>query len=185
MRTVNLDEKPYYELIDGELVCKYGEDSMSAQRRHQSLSRRMRDRLAEWVDERGEVETDWRFIMPSDEKRESYLPDVSVLFYESAADLDDEEYEKPKLAPDVAVEVRSPDDKPKRLAHKIATMLANGSRVVLDVDAKQRVIVAHAPDGVRTYREGEIFEHPTLPGFTFDVAAYFQSADLKRPKSGS
>jgi len=180
MRTVDLDEKPYYELIDGELVVKYGDDSLSPELGHQKLARRMREMLSDWAGDAAEVETDWRFIMPSDEKRESYLPDVSVLFHERVKDLDDEAIEKPKLAPDVAVQVRSPDDKPKRLAHKIVTMLANGTRVVLDVQPKTRMIVAHAHDGIRTYGDGDTFSHPAMPGFSFDISRYFESAKPKR-----
>jgi Uma2 family endonuclease len=175
---INIDEKPYYEIIAGELVVKYG--PMTPQRTHQALTMRMTEMLRAWVGNRGEVLPDWRFRMPSDEARESYIPDVSVLFNESAAPFSDEELEKPRLAPDVAVEVRSPDDKPARLAYKIATMLANGTRVVIEVDPKTRAVRAHARDGVTKFFDGDVFSHPALEEFVFDVGKLFDSTKRRQ-----
>ena len=88
------------------------------------------------------------------------------------------EGERPPFAPDLAVEIRSCDDRDRYVARKVEIYLAYGSRLVLDVHPKRKTIVAHDRSGVRTYRAGDTFAHGELPGFSFDVTAFFARGNI-------
>jgi Uma2 family endonuclease len=51
-------------------------------------------------------------------------------------------------APDLAVEIRSPDDRPGARERKIAFYLANGVRMVWDIDPEKRSVTLRTADGV-------------------------------------
>jgi Uma2 family endonuclease len=92
----------------------------------------------------------------------------------------DAELETPLLAPNAAVEVRSPDDRQAHIDHKIAVYLAAGTDVVILVDPLARTIDAVDRNGCSRFTEGDAFAHALLPGLTFDVAGAF--AVLDRPR---
>ncbi len=77
----------------------------------------------------------------------------------------------PELAPDLAVEVRSPDDSRRELAEKVADWLAAGARVVWVVDPRARTLVVHEADQApRTLGEGDTLTGgDVLPGFSVVV----------------
>jgi len=89
-----------------------------------------------------------------------------------AVDGTETEFEPP-LAPDVAIEIRSPSTRPLYLQRKIDRYLRTGSVLVLDVDPASKRVIAHSKTGVREYSAGERFEHPAVEWLTFDVAAIF------------
>lgn len=71
------------------------------------------------------------------------------------------------LAPDLAVEIRSPDDRPAAVAEKVADYLDAGTRLVWVVDPAVRQVTVFRPDGSTTglgdsdWLDGEA----VLPGF--------------------
>lgn len=71
------------------------------------------------------------------------------------------------LAPDLAVEIRSPDDRAAAVAEKVANYLDAGSRLVWLVDPAGRRVTVHRADGSTTqlgdtdWLDGEV----VLPGF--------------------
>jgi Uma2 family endonuclease len=78
-------------------------------------------------------------------------------------------------APDLAVEVLSPDDRPGYVREKVAEWLEAGARAVWVVDPAARTVTVHQPG-----REPELLrEHDTLrgadvlPGFELAVSAVF------------
>jgi Uma2 family endonuclease len=79
------------------------------------------------------------------------------------------------LAPDLAVEIVSPSETNATVREKVRDFLAAGTPLVWTVYPDTRDVVAHTPDGLaRTYREGDILEHPdVLPGFSCKVAELF------------
>jgi Uma2 family endonuclease len=87
----------------------------------------------------------------------------------------DVELETPLLAPNAAIEIRSPEDRQLHIDHKIAVYLAAGTDVVVLVDP----IETFDRDGYERFVEGEYFAHPALPGLTF--ACYQVFAVLNRP----
>jgi Uma2 family endonuclease len=77
----------------------------------------------------------------------------------------------PELAPDLAVEVRSPDDSRRELADKVADWLAAGTQVVWVVDPRARTLAVHeAEKPPRTLGEEDTLTGgDVLPGFSVIV----------------
>ena len=164
-------EKPYIEYLAGRAVPK-----VSPKRRHGIVQGRLWAILRAQAHGRGDVATEWRCYLPAEPRRTSLVPDVAFISNERLAPLTDEERERPQFAPDIAVEVRSEDDKRKNLEWKIAAYLRHGAQLVLDVLPLERKIVAHTHEGVREFVEGERFTCGALPWLLFEVGDVF--ADL-------
>ena len=88
-----------------------------------------------------------------------------------------EEAEEPHIAPDAAFEILSPSSRALHVAHKIDVYLQAGTGLVAIIDPATRTIRLIDRDGERTLVGDDIFEHAALPGFTFDIAAYFATLD--------
>ena len=171
--------KPYLELIDGVEVRK-----AMPMMRHGLLQGEMWRILRDWADSRGAVGTEIRvWLSDSPATPTSLVPDLAFLSYDRLRGLSEEEQQRPRFAPDVCVEIRSPSDRDRNVARKIELYLERGALVVLDVIPKRREIIAHALGGVRNYRTGDTFVHPAVPGLTFDVAAYFASGEIPAEKT--
>jgi Uma2 family endonuclease len=91
--------------------------------------------------------------------------------------------EAPPLSPDIAIEIRSPGDPLRNIQRKTDLYLANGTKLVLDVDPESRCIIAHDGVRVRTFTEADRFEHPAAPGLTFEVGALFAAAERSRRRA--
>ncbi len=164
----SLDEKPYIELWAGEPIEK-----VSPQRTHALLQGRMYVLLLNLAGSRGDVGTEWRFWVAPGEPMTSLLPDVAYISHERLAALTPEERESPPLAPDIAVEIRSPDDRVKNIEWKMQAYLLAGCKVGFDVIPAGREVRVFTRDGVTTLRHGERFRSRELPWLTFDVAEVF------------
>ncbi|MBV8432795.1 MAG: Uma2 family endonuclease [Candidatus Eremiobacteraeota bacterium] len=112
-----------------------------------------------------------------DGTRTKFIPDIAFLSADRYRAIPSECREDLPVAPDLAIEVRSPSNRKGYVAKKIARYLACGTSLVLDVDPKSRAIVAHSRDGSRTYATGERFEHSAMPWLVFDVAEAFEDLD--------
>jgi Uma2 family endonuclease len=53
--------------------------------------------------------------------------------------------ERPRIAPDIVVEIWSPGDRRRKIEGKIALYLDNGCRLVMLVHPKRRTLAFHAP----------------------------------------
>ena len=99
------------------------------------------------------------------------LPDLAVV-------LGDENPDEPYLhrAPDLAVEIRSPEDSLTELLHKSGEYLDNGARLVwIVVPEEESVWAVSAAAPPRTYRKGEtIAAESVLPGFELAVDDLFR-----------
>jgi len=78
-------------------------------------------------------------------------------------------------APDLAVEVLSPDDTASEVLAKVEDWLTAGTQEVWLVDPERKTIAIHAADhSVRTLHEGEeLRSEDLLPGFSTPVAEIF------------
>ncbi|MHC4848191.1 MAG: Uma2 family endonuclease [Planctomycetota bacterium] len=75
-------------------------------------------------------------------------------------------------APDLAVEVLSPDDRPGYVRDKVAEWLESGADEVWVVDPRKRTIAVHNPD--RTLlTDSDSLTSDLLPGFELDVSEAF------------
>ncbi len=167
-------EKPYVELINGIEVPK-----VSPRLRHAQLQTKLAVLVSLWADSQdGVVVTEARFWLDiNPQSATSLLPDVAFVSSDRLRDLSDEDQQRPPFAPDLAIEVRSPSDRNRNVAIKVARYLERGARLVLDVDPQKRVIVAHDGRATRIFSRGEIVEHESMPGLVLDVDAVMRAGD--------
>ena len=163
------ETKPETEWVRGRALQK-----VSPQRTHSLLQGALTIAMSRWGESRGEVGPEWRFrVAPPGEVRRPLVPDVAYVSNERLRPLTDAELEIPPLAPDVAVEVLSPDDRRIDLDDKIDVYLRAGSSLVIVVDPRGRIVELH--DRAKTIRVDETgtIEHAALPGFAYPVAELF------------
>ncbi|MBI5666413.1 MAG: Uma2 family endonuclease [Chloroflexi bacterium] len=78
------------------------------------------------------------------------------------------------FAPDLAVEVVSPNDDADNLQLKIQQYLRYGTRLVWVAYPKSQTVVAHTPTAVKTFGINDTFDGgEVLPGFTLPVRDIF------------
>jgi Uma2 family endonuclease len=147
---------------------------VSPQRDHSLLQGELYTQLKLWAKGRGEVGPEWRFrVAPPGELRRPLVPDVAYISNQRLRPLSDEELQMPPLAPDVAVEILSPDDRRVDVVDKIRTYLQAGSSLVIVVDPQRRVVELHDPRATGRIEETGAIEHPALPGFRYSVRELF------------
>jgi Uma2 family endonuclease len=162
------------ELIDGRLVRK-----MSPKRRHQTLEKRWIAALDAWAVDGGEALAEWRFEFKAPGFTFSSLqPDVAYLSRAALEELGPAGSEKPKRAPEIAVEIISAGDRERDLAWKVRAYLAAGTLVIFVVDPPKRTVIAHSRDEVTRFGPGETVTHAVLPGFAYAIDAMFEGLYL-------
>ncbi len=168
-----IDQKPYTELLAGRAVRK-----VSPQRRHALLQLRLGALVERLAGARGDVGTEWRFYMsaPGD-PRTSLVPDIAFVARERIDALSPEMREQPPLSPDVAIEIRSPDDRLANVEWKMRAYLEMGGTLALDVTPEGEEIRAFARDGLKIFGHGDRFTCEAVPWLEFDAAEIF--ADLR------
>jgi Uma2 family endonuclease len=80
------------------------------------------------------------------------------------------------LAPDLAVEILSPDDRPGETLAKVAEWLEAGVRLVWVIDPDRRVAAVYRGDGsvMTVSPEAEVHGEAVLPGFSFRLSELFE-----------
>jgi Uma2 family endonuclease len=80
------------------------------------------------------------------------------------------------FAPDLAVEVLSPNQSAAQLREKIEEYFANGTQTVWVINEKTRTIMVHrSPKDFQTFGESDTLEgSPVLPGFSCNVGEIFK-----------
>src|SRR5579871_4601196 len=163
------EAKPETEWVRGRPLQK-----VSPQRDHSRLQAMLAMQLMGWAADRGEVGTEWRFrVAPPGEVRRPLVPDVAYVSNERLRPLSDEELQIPPLAPDVAVEILSPDDRRPDVDDKIRTYLQAGASLVIVVDPERRLVELHDSHATGSADETGAIEHRALPGFRYSVRALF------------
>jgi len=163
------ETKPETEWVRGRALQKVG-----PQRDHSRLQGALTMRLDQWAASRGEVGPEWRFrVAPPGEVRRPLVPDVAFVSNERLRQLSDQELQIPPLAPDVAVEILSPDDRRIDVDDKIDVYLRAGSSLVIVVDPQQRIVELHDGDKTTRLDEDAAIEHSALPEFSYPVRELF------------
>ena len=141
-------DKPYVERIYDRR-----EPKLSPKRRHSLAQARIWGVIDRWAGDRGEAGTELRcYLVSGEPKPSSLVPDVAYYSFERLPrDVPDDERERPRIAPDIAVEVFSPGDRRRSLAQKIELYLRHGSIVVIVVDPQARTVGFHRRDGTTTF----------------------------------
>jgi len=166
------ETKPETEWVNGRALQK-----VSPTYRHAALQLVMATALRAWSRGRGRVGTEWRFrIAPPGEVTRPLVPDVAYLSYDRLSREEDDAAQVPLGSPNVAVEILSPDDRPRDVLDKIATYLRAGTDAVVVVDPKTETIRIESLTGTMTWRTGDVFSHSSLPEFEINVGEYFTQA---------
>ena len=160
-----------WELLDGELVAvsPSGDESSSTAMiiGHLLLNHVLPGRLGRVYG------ADGGFVLFTD--RQTVLaPDVAFVAAERAPQGKARKH-FPRLAPDLAVEVRSPSDRLGDVLAKVALYLQAGVRLVWVVDSERRTVTVFRPDAPAETRDDTmtIDGDDVLPGFAVPVAEMF------------
>jgi len=175
MLRLNLSDKRT-ELVRGVLVVRE-----PAGYHHGDVAARLLVAIANHVNANGlgrvfAAETGFTLTRNPDTVR---APDVA---YISAARLPDPPpREFAELAPDLAVEVLSPDDRPGEVLAKVADWLSAGARLVWVVDPMRVIARVYRADGTESMVDetGALQGEDVLPGFEYPL----RGAVPQRPSS--
>jgi Uma2 family endonuclease len=128
----------------------------------------------------GRVRVEWRCIFGPAGAERVFVPDVCYASYERMPPGDARAHRFLRTAPDLAVEVLTPDQRASRFADKLVFYLLNGVRLVWVVEPHEEQIYVYRPGRVAdrlragtTLTGGEV-----LPGFSAAVTDIF--AQLQR-----
>jgi Uma2 family endonuclease len=150
-----------YEVVDGELRVS------PAGLRHEEIIASLLARMRVFADERrlGNVlGSNLLYVFPSGNRRG---PDVSFV---AAGRLTPEvrAHAFPRLAPDLAVEVLSPSDRPRAVLDRVGEYLEAGVRLVWVIDPqKRRAVEYRSPTEAREIgSSGTLDGQDVLPGFS-------------------
>ena len=160
-----------YELVRGELRMM-----TPAGFEHGRIAMRLGWRIGRHVEENdlGEVlaaETGFTLERDPDTVR---APDVAFV-HRDRVPSPAERQKFAELAPDLAVEVISPSNKPSEIEEKISDYLKAGVRLIWVVYPETQSVVEHRPNTpAKTFdREDVLQADDVLPGFTCSVAELF------------
>ena len=164
------EEKPYRELMDGEVVEK-----PMAGRRHSVVVTELIWLLRSHLEGNavGMVDTELRHL--DREPEWVFLPDISVTLHSRSRTPAREASGPEEVLPDFAIEVLSPEDRPGRVTRKITHYMDSGVTLLWVVDPDdEQVTVWERGAAPRLAAPGErLTAAPVLPGFSVDLAALF------------
>ncbi len=161
--------KPAIESIRGRWVQK-----VSPQSRHSVLQARVGALFTMWAGRRGHVGTEWRcYFLPKGERWSSLVPDVAYFSFERLPRDLGEAREKPTMAPDIAVEILSPDDRHAILDEKIDLYVRGGAKLVVVVDPRRQQVEMHEGGRQQTFGVGEVAQSRAFPDLALDVSELF------------
>jgi Uma2 family endonuclease len=162
------EDSYHYELWEGELV------RMCATKRiHGGAAGRVVRYLSRYLDDHpiGEIYiADPGFRAGPGESL--YCPDAALVTTERAAGVGEQEFFP--FAPDIAIEVWSPDNTEDEMATKAANYLTHGGRAVWILRPQDRVVRVYRPDvSMQTLSGDDLLTEAILPGFAVRVADLF------------
>lgn len=154
--------KPY-ELINGRMIFKMPNN------KHSDTHGRLCGFLFNYFEAHpiGRVRPEYMLHLWPEKPHEGRMPDLSVILNES---LRDESYGS--LAPDLAIEIVSPDDAWSALFEKARLYLAHGSRVVWIVDPEEQAVMAITASE-RVWMKDLLSCPELLPGFSVPMREVF------------
>ena len=170
------ETEPYSEFICGEVVQKSMPSLL-----HSRLAIVLGSMLNSLVMATGAgwVVTEARHAQRAESR--AYLPDVGVILMANLPKTRREFERGPvERVPDFAIEILSPDDRPGRVAEKLAFYLRNNTPLVWVVDPIERTIDAHRPNlPSTTHAVGDVITAaPVLPDFVLDLEKLFATIDI-------
>lgn len=165
------DDDFRYELVEGRLIRMSPTGSV-----HGLIASRLAAALTTWVEQHDLgwvfVETGFHLAVDPDTVR---APDVSfVAKHRILSGGIPRAYWQG--APDLAIEVLSPDDSPAEMDEKVREYLGRGTQAVWVVDPDARTVIIHASDRPpKTLKEPESIDGGlVVPGFRCSLAQIFK-----------
>ena len=155
------------ELVRGVLVVREPPGLV-----HGRIALNLGRRLADHADAHGlgrvYVESGFKLAANPDTVRG---PDVAFISQSRIPDPEPRGY--PSLAPDLAVEVLSPDDRPGEVLGKVADYLSAGTRLVWIIDPDRRLARVYRADGTEDSITAEhtLDGEDVVPGFSCQLAS--------------
>jgi Uma2 family endonuclease len=166
------ETKPETEWVRGRPLQK-----VSPTYRHGRLQSLLSRMLTAWAEGRGRVATEWRFrVNPPGEAIRPLVPDVAYLSYRRLPAAEDGAAQTPLGAPDVAVEILSPDDRTADVEDKIAAYLRAKCSLIVVVDSEAETMLAIDARRRTTFARGAVFRHGTVEGLEIAVSTLFDDA---------
>jgi Uma2 family endonuclease len=106
-------------------------------------------------------------------RRTLLCPDVAYVCSERDTPVDDDEFFP--YAPDIAIEVLSPDNTRPKVRRKARAYLANGGRLVWAIDSRRRTVTVFRPGAEPQILQGDdvLSGEDVLPGLAIRVADLF------------
>jgi Uma2 family endonuclease len=160
-----------FELINGEII----EKAMVTQQ-HGRIAARLAMLLGIYLDTNpiGFVEVEVRYQIPND--LNALLPDVSVFLDTQTPVV--ERGAVPRM-PDLAVEIKSPDDSWIDMRSKAALYLSKGTRLVWLIHPEKKLVEVYesGQDVHILLKEDTLTGDDVLPGFTLPLADLFKVLD--------
>ncbi len=158
------------ELVRGEVV-----EMSPVGRKHGKIVLRLGSWMVPFIEERklGAFGTEVGFILARNPDTVR-APDLFFLSAKwSGGPNDDGYYEG---APDLAIEVVSPDERASAMQEKVREYLVAGTLLVLQADPQTKTVTAYRPSGeARVYSGDDVVScDPALPGFSFRVSDLFR-----------
>jgi Uma2 family endonuclease len=180
MRTVGEivlpETKPATEWILDRPVQK-----MSPTRKHGKLQAAFVQVLEVWAADRGDVVPEWRFrASPPGEDIRPVVPDVAYMSYDRLRPLSAKDRETPPIAPEIVVEVLSPDDRQKDVDEKRRVYFAWGVMLELIADPDERTVEVYDIEGgfERLDASVETYSPAIIPDLRLPLRAMFAKLDV-------
>ncbi|MBC7810530.1 MAG: Uma2 family endonuclease [Burkholderiales bacterium] len=156
------------ELVNGEIVEKMPTEE------HGAIASKCHGEIYIFLKQNpiGRLTIEARY-RPKDDQYNDRLPDVSFTSAERALPLV-KKGAVPQM-PDLAIEVKSPDDTYKEMREKAAFYLANGARMVWLVYPEKRMVEVYRLDAdIDILTNGDVIDGAdVLPGFTLAISDMF------------
>jgi Uma2 family endonuclease len=171
------EAKPALEWVNNRVLQK-----VTAGRKHALAQAAFAAALGVWTHEGGTgmAGVEWGFqVRPPGEIGRTLVPDVAFLSYDRMPFEEQEASDIVRTAPDVVVEVRSPEDRQRDIDEKTRVYLAAGTTIVFLVDPETKTVTVRDAQTNRIMHVDDVLEHPTLPGFSLPVHTLFE---LPRPR---
>ena len=166
------EAKPALEWVNNRVLQK-----VTPRRQHALAQGEFMIALGSWARSSGKgmAGTEWHFqVRPPSEIGRTLVPDVAFLSYERMPKEEQEATEIARIAPDVVVEVRSPEDRQADIDEKVRVYLAAGTNVAFLVDPDKKTVTVRDARGTRIFSGDDVLEHPTLPGFALRARTLFE-----------
>jgi Uma2 family endonuclease len=165
---------PPLEWIRGRAIQK-----VSPKRRHAVLQAALTERLRHWARGRGQVGSEWHFrVTPAGDITRPLVPDIAFLSYDRMRGIAEADLDMPRVAPELIVEILSPDDRADDVEDKRNVYLAAGVSLVLIVDPLARTIDCFDSSDVTHLHDSELLEHVAFPDLRIPLAPLFAELDI-------